>query len=915
MGFRNWLKVQARGLVGTYWVVDSLREMRAQLALMNAEERDRASTDRRAIIEVIPSTREELRNEVARQIAELESRITHQLSADRLSVQDALTRLESKAPDSAWLVEVLRPLTVELADVTTGALAESRSLLESSLPQIQADLRNGVAKQLDDLRARLSEGYRAELRAHREMILTRLGDKAAEDRTTFEASLPKLRSDLHADVSNALDDLGARLSEAYREELQAHRDLLLTRLGDESRLHEKQLDPVVAGLRALEDVVDKARTNARSDLTELVAGFQRNERLLDALRQLEGQLIAQFSDAGAARDRQHRVLLDSVLPSITDQLRADLRSQAGELRTQVTEFTEALERGKLSAVHSELAGLQSELASVRSDMHTQLIELQARAPETYVLIEALRQIGAQIALKLNETLGEAASQSKLALEAALPSVRDEITSGRAEVRLQLAGFDTRLSVISDALENGRFAALESRLVEMRDDAAAGREAVTVRLGEIRSQLPGVLDAMREMRAIVAGWPSQGAQPSVGAEMLDELRRELTVRLEALVSSLGSTASQHEETLRAELRGVVAELTARFGEAAGQAVQSTLGDTTAHQETILRTELRAAVSELNDGLDQVASRLQAADSQLSEQVADAANTIKSQVTQEAKSTAARWDRIAELQRSHDDLRELYEIVAASHRSVAAVPSRISVETNKPVASESLDHLAPRGTRNDNSLNLRFNARLARWFPLTHISVLDLGCAGGGFVKSVLDMGCLAVGIEGSDYSKLRDRAEWATIPSYLFTADLTVPLRVVSESKSGKPVTQKFNVATAWEFFEHIPRPALDAVFLNISRHLAKDGILIASIAPTPDAEYGVSWHRTVETKEWWIQECSRHGLVHHEEIVAYFDGAWVRGGETTAPTSFHLVLTRKNDHLPHVERLPEAIRNAIARSP
>src|SRR5262249_488147 len=103
-----------------------------------------------------------------------------------------------------------------------------------------------------------------------------------------------------------------------------------------------------------------------------------------------------------------------------------------------------------------------------------------------------------------------------------------------------------------------------------------------------------------------------------------------------------------------------------------------------------------------------------------------------------------------------------------RPVLPVNSPMRLETSKPVAYDSPDHLGPVGTANDNTTNPRFNRKLFAYLP--DVRLLDIGCAGGGLVKSIIDDGGFAVGIEGSDYSKQRRRAEWATIPDRLFTAD-------------------------------------------------------------------------------------------------------------------------------------------------
>src|SRR6185503_21290432 len=102
--------------------------------------------------------------------------------------------------------------------------------------------------------------------------------------------------------------------------------------------------------------------------------------------------------------------------------------------------------------------------------------------------------------------------------------------------------------------------------------------------------------------------------------------------------------------------------------------------------------------------------------------------------------------------------------------------ITLKTDHPVALQSPDHLKPWGTKRDNSKSPRFLKKVSRLFSEegSEFSLLDLGCSGGGWVKEAHDKGWLAVGLEGSDYSKKTRRAEWAIIPEYLFTCDLTKP---------------------------------------------------------------------------------------------------------------------------------------------
>ncbi len=93
----------------------------------------------------------------------------------------------------------------------------------------------------------------------------------------------------------------------------------------------------------------------------------------------------------------------------------------------------------------------------------------------------------------------------------------------------------------------------------------------------------------------------------------------------------------------------------------------------------------------------------------------------------------------------------------HRPGSLFPDpEITVETAHKVATYSLDHIHPLGTATDNTRHPWFVAASALLFngPL---SVLDIGCSGGGIVFDFLQHGHNAIGIEGSDYSFLQRRA--------------------------------------------------------------------------------------------------------------------------------------------------------------
>lgn len=235
--------------------------------------------------------------------------------------------------------------------------------------------------------------------------------------------------------------------------------------------------------------------------------------------------------------------------------------------------------------------------------------------------------------------------------------------------------------------------------------------------------------------------------------------------------------------------------------------------------------------------------------------------------------------------------------------------VNVKTDRPIAYESPDHLVPWGTRRDNSRNRRFNQKLYRLFGEQRgpLWIADLGCSGGGFVKDCLDDGCVAVGIEGSDFSKRFRRAEWRTIPEYLFTADITTPFEIVGEFADGqKPLL--FDAVTSWEVMEHIHERDLPGVAANVKKHLRPGGLWIMSVSSRDDYVNGVNLHQTVKPAQWWIEMFREHGLHHNEDYVRYFNTQYIRGPKYSAPGSFHLILTNDVANAPKVPQESWPIR-------
>jgi cyclopropane fatty-acyl-phospholipid synthase-like methyltransferase len=212
----------------------------------------------------------------------------------------------------------------------------------------------------------------------------------------------------------------------------------------------------------------------------------------------------------------------------------------------------------------------------------------------------------------------------------------------------------------------------------------------------------------------------------------------------------------------------------------------------------------------------------------------------------------------------------------------------VRTRYPVASWSNDHLFPRGTKNDNSTNHEFNLRLREAKLGLMPSVLDLGCSGGGFVQSVLQMGAVAVGIEGSDFSKRSGRAAWSEIPDHLFTADIAKPFLVLWNG-----VVCRFEVVTMWEVLEHLTLAELEALMVNVHAHTYRDALFVCSVTSVQDRFEGVDYHATLQPPAWWIDFFESHGWANRPDLHDAIAPHWVRGPNTEGPASTCFVFEKR----------------------
>lgn len=204
------------------------------------------------------------------------------------------------------------------------------------------------------------------------------------------------------------------------------------------------------------------------------------------------------------------------------------------------------------------------------------------------------------------------------------------------------------------------------------------------------------------------------------------------------------------------------------------------------------------------------------------------------------------------RRHYDRRILFEIMKLIELGFGDVllaingpqfnqPPKVRIETDFPVAYDSLDHTEPFGTAADNTRGVGFCIQCEKMFG-DSIRLLDLGCAGGGIVFDFLMRGHFAVGVEGSDYSQKAGRANWRLLKNHLFTADITKPFQVAAVD--GRPM--QFEVVTAWEVLEHLPEDRLEMVFANIHKHLVPGGIFVgtANFVESPH-------HVCVKPPSWW----------------------------------------------------------------
>ena len=224
-------------------------------------------------------------------------------------------------------------------------------------------------------------------------------------------------------------------------------------------------------------------------------------------------------------------------------------------------------------------------------------------------------------------------------------------------------------------------------------------------------------------------------------------------------------------------------------------------------------------------------------------------------------------LAEILEKNSEIVQQLQDLAILGRSTAHPGVRL--KTEYPVAIKSADHRFPRGSAKDNTRYPRFCYKSESLLG-SKLRFLDLGCSGGGLVWDFLLRNHFAIGVEGSDFSLINQRAAWRVIPEHLFTCDVTKPFLLTSQ-ESESPI--KFDLISAWEVLEHIPASDLPRLFENVRNHISPNGLFVASVATFEDfdKDTGAVWHVTVKNQAWWENTIREHGFAVVRDLFAPAD--------------------------------------------
>ncbi len=328
-----------------------------------------------------------------------------------------------------------------------------------------------------------------------------------------------------------------------------------------------------------------------------------------------------------------------------------------------------------------------------------------------------------------------------------------------------------------------------------------RESVALKQEHARlaSERAGVLESLigqvGALNAAVERLSTEFAEPvRIGME---QTSTELA-RLEAGLASVGTAMSKQVAGLSGNLEVVSARATADVAAAKGdfaRALETLSGriDRLVEQTVASKAELSQRFDPLSEQIAASKAELSQKFDPLSEQIAASRAGLSDQV---AASRADLVDRIEGLMRDSAAAHLKEELWYRDLLAVLRQPEVLGrapafvIATDNPVAADSDDHLVPWGTQLDNTRWPRFVRACEALVGRGPLRMMDLGCAGGGLVLDFLLAGHSAVGIEGSDFSVVRQRAEWRTIPFNLFTADITKPFTISPAGQEGNRLLRR-----------------------------------------------------------------------------------------------------------------------------
>lgn len=238
-------------------------------------------------------------------------------------------------------------------------------------------------------------------------------------------------------------------------------------------------------------------------------------------------------------------------------------------------------------------------------------------------------------------------------------------------------------------------------------------------------------------------------------------------------------------------------------------------------------------------------------------------------------------------------------------------KIKVETDHPHPLESPDYYNPAGSIEDNHSNSYFIWEIDTHFQGSPYALLDLGCAGGQFVVDIASKGYpwLAVGLEGGNVlgmtesfdpdktacgklTRARGASNWENYKDIcLFHADVSKPFKIVADTAATKEIRKsmhvsqdpylddgddvvKFNIVTAFEFFEHPLPEEIPGILKNANKHMRIGSIFVGTINLSSGEH-----HRCAKPVSWWKNIFEEHGFSIPEDNKSIWVPLGPNGGK------------------------------------